>query len=106
RLVQVGSRARRLSPRVSLAPPDVLLFEVQGSLHLFAGVAGLRGALLAECLRLEVRPVLAFAPTAFAALVMARAGKSLEVLGPAQLTGPLAPSAPPSPRWPEATAGR
>src|SRR5437588_11011136 len=87
KLVPLGMRAQRFTPRVSLAPPDGLLLEVQGSLHLFAGVAGLRGALLAECLRLEVRPVLAFAPTALAALVMARAGKSLEGLEPAQPTG-------------------
>src|SRR5437879_7553642 len=95
KLVQLGMSAQRFTPRVSLAPPDGLLLEVQGSLHLFAGVAGLRGALLAECLRLEVRPVLAFAPTALAALVMARAGTSLEVLEPAQLAGAPAPLAPP-----------
>src|SRR5438477_6329893 len=53
KLVQLGMSAQRFTPRVSLAPPDGLLLEVQGSLHLFAGVAGLRGALLAECLRLE-----------------------------------------------------
>ena len=106
KLVQLGMSAQRFTPRVSLAPPDGLLLEVQGSLHLFAGVAGLRGALLAECLRLEVRPVLAFAPTALAALVMARAGKSLEVLEPAQLTGQLAPLALSSLRWPEDTVAR
>src|SRR3989475_1616300 len=106
KLVQLGMSAQRFTPRVSLAPPDGLLLEVQGSLHLFAGVAGLRGALLAECLRLEVRPVLAFAPTALAALVMARAGKSLEVLEPAQLTGQLAPLPLSSLRWPEDTVAR
>src|SRR5256884_2124233 len=91
KLVPLGMRAQRLTPRVSLAPPDGLLLEVQGSLHLFAGVAGLRGALLAECLRLEVRPVLAFSPTALSALVMAPAGKALEGLEPAQPTGQPAP---------------
>src|SRR5438552_17506926 len=42
KLVQLGMSAQRFTPRVSLAPPDGLLLEVQGSLHLFAGVAGLR----------------------------------------------------------------
>jgi protein ImuB len=106
KLVQLGASAQRFTPRVTLAPPDGVLLEVQGSLHLFAGVAGLRGALLAECLRLEVRPVLAFAPTALAALVMARAGKSLEVLEPGQLTGKLAPLPLSSLRWPEDTVAR
>src|SRR2546429_6071668 len=72
--VQLGMSAQRFTPRVSLAPPDGLLLEVQGSLHLFAGVAGLRGALLPQGPRLYVRPGLGFLPPALAALLMARAG--------------------------------
>jgi protein ImuB len=106
KLEQLAACAQHFTPRVSLALPDGLLLEVQGSLHLFAGVAGLRGALLAECLRLEVRPVLAFAPTALAALVMARAGKSVAVAEPAQLTGQLSPLPLASLRWPEDTLER
>src|SRR3989440_1411543 len=82
KLVQLGMSAQRFTPRVSLAPPDGLLLEVQGSLHLFAGVAGLRRALFAEGLRLEVRAGLAVAPTALAALGIARPGQVLEGLGP------------------------
>src|SRR5437660_799191 len=91
KLQQLAVCAQQFTPRVSLAPPDGLLLEVQGSLHLFAGVAGLRGALRSECRRLQVQPVLAFAPAALAALVAARAGKPLAVTDPAQLTGQLAP---------------
>ena len=98
--------AQRFTPRVSLAPPDGLLLEVQGSLHLFAGVAGLRGALRSECRRLQVQPVLAFAPAALAALVAARAGKPLVVMDPAQLTGQLAPLPLASLRWPPDTLAR
>src|ERR1700704_624888 len=84
KLQQLAVCAQRFPPRVSRAPPDGLLLEVQGSLHLFAGVAGLRGALMSECLRLQVQPVLAFAPAALAALVAARAGKPLAVMDPPQ----------------------
>src|SRR5205807_10207882 len=106
KLQQLAVCAQRFTPRVSLAPPDGLLLEVQGSLHLFAGVAGLRCALGSECLRLQVQPVLAFAPAALAALVAARAGKPLTVMDPAQLIGALAPLPLASLRWPPDTLAR
>ena len=105
-LIRLAERAQRFTPRVSLAPPDGLLLEVQGSLHLFAGVAGLRAALTDECLHLKVQPVLAFAPTPLAALIAARAGKRLEVLDLAQLTGQLAPLPLSALRWPNDTLAR
>ena len=37
-LEQLAMRAQRFTPRVSLAPPDGLLLEVKGSLHLFGGM--------------------------------------------------------------------
>src|ERR1700722_2418078 len=49
KLVRLAERAQRFTPRVSLAAPDGLLLEVRGSLHLFAGVAGLRAALTQDC---------------------------------------------------------
>jgi protein ImuB len=106
KLQQLAVCAQRFTPRVSLAPPDGLLLEVQGSLHLFAGVAGLRAALMSECLRLQVQPVLAFAPAALAALVVARAGKPIAVMDLAQLTGQLAPLPLASLRWPPDTLAR
>jgi len=105
-LEALAIRAQRFTPRVSLAPPDGLLLEVAGSLHLFAGVAGLRRELVEECLHLRVRPVLAFAPTPLAALTAARAGQALVITDPAQLVGQLAPLPLSALRWPEETRVR
>jgi protein ImuB len=105
-LEQLASCAQRLTPRVSLAPPDGLLLEVKGSLHLFAGVAGLRRELTAECRRLQPRPVVAFAPTPCAALTAARAGRPLVITDPGRLTGQLAPLPLSALRWPEETLAR
>jgi protein ImuB len=105
-LEPLAIRAQRFTPRVSLAPPDGLLLEVAGSLHLFAGVTGLRRELMAECLSLRVRPVLAFAPTPLAALTAARAGQPLVITNLAQLVGQLAPLPLDALRWPEETRAR
>jgi len=105
-LEQLAIRAQRFTPRVSLAPPDGLLLEVAGSLHLFAGVTGLRHELTEECLRLRVRPVLAFAPTPLAALTAARAGQPLVITDLAQLVGQLAPLPLDALHWPEETRTR
>jgi protein ImuB len=106
KLAGLAERAQRFTPRVSLAPPDGLLLEVRGSLHLFAGVAGLRAALTHECRHLQVQPVLAFAPTPLAALTAARAQRTLEVLEAAQLIGALAPLPLSALRWPPDTLER
>jgi protein ImuB len=106
KLQQLALRAQRFTPRVSLVPPDGLLLEVKGSLHLFAGVAGLGSELTQECLSLQLQPVLAFAPTPLAALTAARAGKPLVITDGAQLTGQLAPLPLAALRWPEETLAR
>ena len=105
-LERLATRAQRFTPRVSLAPPDGLLLEVAGSLHLFAGVTGLRRELMEECLSLRFRPVLAFAPTPLAALTAARAGQTLVITDLAQLVGQLAPLPLDALRWPEETRAR
>ena len=105
-LEQLAIRTQRFTPRVSLVPPDGLLLELAGSLHLFGGLAGLRRELAGECQPLQVRPVLAFAPTPLAALTAARAGAPLMILDPAQLTGQLAPLPLSALRWPEETRAR
>ena len=105
-LEQLAIRTQRFTPRVSLVPPDGLLLELAGSLHLFGGLAGLRRELAGECQPLQVRPVLAFAPTPLAALTAARAGQPLMILDPAQLTGQLAPLPLSALRWPEETRAR
>ncbi len=105
-LEQLATRAQRFTPRVSLASPDGLLLEVAGSLHLFGGVEGVRRELTEECLRLQVRPVLAFAPTPLAALTAARAGQPLVITDLAQLVSSLAPLPLSALRWPEETCAR
>jgi protein ImuB len=99
-LTQLARLAQRFTPRVSLEPPDGLLLEVRGSLHLFAGVAGLRAALTQACGTLALQPSLAFAPTPLGALVAARAGQQLQIMTRAQLTGALAPLPLSALRWP------
>ena len=99
-LGHLARRAQRFTPRVSLEPPDGLLLEVQGSLQLFSGAAGLRAALGQMCGQLGLETRLAFAPTPLAALVMARAGRAEEVMERAGLVGQLAGIALAALRWP------
>src|SRR5579883_1098880 len=75
-LERLGARAQRLTPRISLDPPDGLLLEVKGSLHLFGGVEGLGREMAGECSRLRMPCTLAMAPTPLAALALARAGRA------------------------------
>jgi protein ImuB len=111
-LERLGARAQRLTPRVSLDPPDGLLLEVKGSLHLFGGVEGLSREIAGECSRLRMPCTLAVAPTPLAALVLARAGRtlgiptSLLVTDPAQLVGKLSPLPLAMLRWPQDTLDR
>jgi len=105
-LEELATRAQRFTPRVSLVPPDGLLLEVAGSLHLFGGLSGLRTELIGECRHLQIRPVLAFAPTPLAALTAARAGEEPIVSDRAQLVGLLAALPISALRWPEETRAR
>ena len=47
-LERLAVDAYRFTPRVSLVPPDGLLLEVKGSLHLFGGWEGLRSSVEAS----------------------------------------------------------
>jgi protein ImuB len=105
-LEQLALGLQRFTPRVSLEPPDGVLLEVKGSLHLFAGLAGLRAELARECRQRGLAMVLAFAPTARAAVTVARAGKSLEITALAQLVGQLAPLPLAALRWSPQTCAR
>lgn len=107
-LERLAIRAQRFTPRVSLVPPDGLLLEVKGSLHLFNGVEGLWRALENECVLLGVKPLLALCPTPLAALVAARASsaKPCIVTGLQQLIGQLAPLPLTALRWPPETLER
>ena len=79
-LQRLAVLAQRFTPRVSLAPPDGLVLEVQGSLALFGGAARLYRAFRAGCQAAGCRPVLTLAPTPLAALAAARSGLSFKVL--------------------------
>jgi protein ImuB len=127
-LERLGIGAQRLTPRVSLDPPDGLLLEVKGSLHLFGGMEGLRREMAGECSRLKMPCTLAMAPTPLAALVLARAERKrairdsqraipaartaapaavlLAITDPAQLVGRLAPLPLATLRWPQDTLDR
>lgn len=91
---------RRFTPRVSLEPPDGLLLEVKGSLHLFGGARELLRALAAECSDAGVRAAPALAPTPLAALAAARAGRALLVTERTRLIGQLAALPLAALRWP------
>jgi protein ImuB len=105
-LERLAVRAQRFTPRVSLVPPDGLVLEVKGSLHLFNGVEGLSRALTNECVSLGLKPLLALAPTPLAALVAARVGKPFVVMDMARLVGQLTPLSLMALRWPQETLER
>jgi protein ImuB len=100
-LERLATSAQRFTPRVSLVPPDGLLLEVKGSLHLFDGTDGLIRALANECGTAGIKPAIALAPTPLAALAAARVGKPFIVTNKAQLVSRLS-SLPLTPlRWPQ-----
>jgi protein ImuB len=71
-LAPLAAWACQFTPKVSLEPPQELVLEVQGSLRLFGGLAGLRQKLAAGLDELGYPFVLAAASTARAALWLAR----------------------------------
>jgi protein ImuB len=99
-LERLAARAQRFTPRVSLLPPDGLVLEVKGSLHLFNGTEGLLRALEEECVGVGLKPALALAPTPLAATVAARSGKPFVVSDESQLVGRLSPLPLAPLRWP------
>ena len=96
-------RAGAFTPRVTLEPPDALLFELAGSCRLFGGLAP-----LLQQLR-EVFPAplsIALAPLPLAALVFARAGRARCLTNAARLSSRLAPLPLALLRWPESDQQR
>ena len=98
--------AQRFTPRVSLVPPDGLVLEVKGSLHLFNGVEGLSRALASECASLGLKSMVALSPTPLSALVAARVGKPFVVTELTRLVGQLMPLPLAALRWPQETFER
>lgn len=105
-LMRLASIAGSFTSRVSLEPPDALLFEVQGSFRLFGGVQSLCRQVLERCSAAGVELRWSLAPTPLAALALARAGRDTIVLARDRLPGVLAPLPLKVLHWPERTLTR
>jgi protein ImuB len=99
-LEQLAARAQRFTPRVSLVPPDGLVLEVKGSLHLFGGAEGLCQAFESDCRMMGIKPLVALAPFPLAALAGARDARTFIVTQPAHLVGQLTSLPLTTLRWP------
>lgn len=69
--------AQQFTPLVHLQPPDGLLLEIAGSLHLFGGLAALRQRIAADLAALGYHPRLAVAPTPRGSWLLARSRREL-----------------------------
>ena len=78
------------TPFVSLEAPDTLLLEIRGSLRLFGGLEALLSRVRSTLATPLIATVQATAPTARAALWLARARVERPVLSTAELPGALA----------------
>jgi protein ImuB len=86
-----ATRMLRFTSRASIAPPDAVVADIEGSLRLFGGLPRL-AARLAEGVRTQgYDPRLGLAPTPTAALVLARAGCFAPVRDPRELLTALGP---------------
>ncbi len=81
--------ASQYTSLVSLEPPDGLLLEIYGSLHLFGGLSGLWQSLEQGLLNRGHQVEMAVAPTAQAALWLAKGAPGSQVARPEVLTGAL-----------------
>jgi len=99
-LERLATQAQRFTPRISLVPPDGLVLEVKGSLHLFGGAESLCRVLEGECRAVGVKPVLSLTPFPLASLAGARAGKTFVVTQPAHLVGRISSLSLTALRWP------
>ncbi|MEA3107711.1 MAG: protein ImuB [Gammaproteobacteria bacterium] len=82
--------AQQFTSLVSIEMPNALLLEIKGSVKLFGSLAALHAAIEAAWGRLSLRAHAATAPTALAALWLARAGKPACIEDSGQLAGGLA----------------
>ena len=87
-LASLACWARGITPLVSLEPPRALVMEVGGSLKLWGGLDSIREALDRELGRRRLTAHLCAAPTALAALWLARGGQG-DVLSAKRLAGRL-----------------
>ncbi len=78
-LAGLGRQCLRLTPLVSLAPPDAILLEVRGSLKLFGGFSGIQRAWRDELKPWSQDCHWAAAPTPLASLLLARQQRAVKV---------------------------
>ena len=88
KLEALAEQAGQFTSVVSLESPDALLLEVGGSLKLFGGAGPIKGALAAVFQEQRITAHLCAAPTALAALWLARSGGD-DVLSHERLAGSL-----------------
>lgn len=105
-LETLAAAALQYTPRVSLEPPDGLLFEIRSSLMLFGGAQELCADFRARCGDGLEGAVLSLAPTPLAALVLARAGRAVSINDTTQLASAVAGVPLRALRWSEDTLAR
>ena len=104
-LLSLACWARGITPLVSLEPPRALVLEVGGSLKLWGGLDPIAKALDSELARRRLTARLCAAPTALAALWLARDGRE-DVLSAKRLAGRLGALSLRVTGWPQATRRR
>jgi protein ImuB len=87
----VAAWAQQFTPTACLAPPDALLLETGGSLRLFGGGERLAQRLRAGLTELGLVAVIAAAPTALAAELLARGGRQALIADTHALQAALEP---------------
>ncbi|HEX6136693.1 MAG TPA: DNA polymerase Y family protein [Casimicrobiaceae bacterium] len=90
-LREIAALALAFTPNASLALPNAIVAEIEGSVRLFGGLSQLLGQLAAQVRARGHDTALALAPTPTAALLLARAGSVTPVLDRMHLEATLAP---------------
>ena len=89
-LQRLSTAALHFTSLVSIEMPNALLLEIKGSVNLFGSLETLHVSLDATWNRLSLRACSATAPTALAALWLARAGEPARIVDTSALAGALA----------------
>ena len=89
-LARLAAWSGQFTSFVSLAPPNALLLEIEGSRHLFGGYERLTASLRQGLKNLGYHACIAAAPTPLGAIWLARSGREVCVTDHAALFGVLA----------------